>query len=48
MTTSNRNYERNQNKVCFLKQEAEKNPVSQHDKETVENSGTDFMGINYA
>lgn len=46
MTTSNRNYERSQNKVCFLKQEAEKKNVSRHDKE--ENSGTDFMGINYA
>lgn len=46
MTTSNRNYERSQNKMCFLKQEAEKN-ISQDDKETVENSGTDFMGINY-
>lgn len=47
MTTSNRNYERSQNKVCFLKQKSEKN-MSQHDKGTVENSGTDFMGINYA
>lgn len=47
MTTSNRSYERSQNKVCFPKQEAEKK-VSRDDKGTVENSGTDFMGINYA
>lgn len=47
MTTSNRNYERSQNKMCLLKQEAEKN-MSRDNKETVENSGTDFMGINYA